>query len=188
MLDFPRIKSEMGIGDQPILEALDAMSGTARVEAESTLARHERHAAENSTLNPGCREMLDWLNHASIATALITRNSRESLDVVLRKHRLAISTLITREDRPFKPDPHPLRLACRRLGSDEHQAWMVGDGRFDIEAGTAAGIRTVWVSHGQRRDFPAQPWKEVRDLPELLQLLKETAAAARRETGYFPKA
>ena len=178
MLDFPRIKAEMGIGDRPILEALCEMGPPERAVAEATLLRHEQHAAEHSALNPGCRELLEWLDRHRIATALITRNSRQSLDVVVTRHSLKISTLITREDEPFKPDPHPLNLACRKLGIDRSAAWMVGDGRYDIEAGRAAGIKTVWLSHGRSRPFEAQPWQAVSDLIELRSLLAEAAAAS----------
>ena len=58
MLDFPRIKADMGIGNRPILEALAEMSPADRPEAESILLRHEDHAAAQSTLNPGCTELL----------------------------------------------------------------------------------------------------------------------------------
>jgi FMN phosphatase YigB (HAD superfamily) len=48
---------------------------------------------------------------------------------------------------------------------------MIGDGRYDVEAAAAAGVPSVWISHGRQRDFPAQPWRTVRDLKELLALL-----------------
>jgi FMN phosphatase YigB (HAD superfamily) len=79
--------------------------------------------------------------------------------------------LVSREDAVPKPDPAPLRLACQRLGIAEAEAWMVGDGQYDVEAGNAAGIRTVWVSLGRVRNFDAHPWREVRDLHELRQML-----------------
>ena len=53
---------------------------------------------------------------------------------------------------------------------------MVGDGRYDVEAGLAAGIRTVWVSLGRSpRPFAAEPWRTVADLPELTDLLRGCA-------------
>src|SRR5205807_3799833 len=67
MLDFPAIKAEMGIGTRPILEALAELTGPSRAAAEAVLLRHEEHAAENSTLNPGCREVLEWLGGRGIA-------------------------------------------------------------------------------------------------------------------------
>jgi len=170
MLDFPSIKAEMGIGTRPILEALNELEGPLRETAEAVLLRHEERAAENSTLNPGCREVLDWLHAQPIATALITRNSRLSVQTVLRRHNLRLDVLITREDPPFKPDPHPLRLACTRLNISPSHAWMVGDGQYDVQAGSAAGVRTVWISHGRSRTFEPAPWRELRDLLELRDL------------------
>jgi FMN phosphatase YigB (HAD superfamily) len=50
---------------------------------------------------------------------------------------------------------------------------MIGDGQYDVEAGHAAGMRTIWLSHGQPRDFKAVPDHEVRDLLELDQHLQQ---------------
>ena len=183
MLDFPRIKAEMGIGKRPILEAMAEMDAQVRAAAEAVLMRHEEHAAENSTLNPGCRELLDWLAKRDIPTALITRNSRRSVETVLARHRLSLDVLVAREDGPFKPDPYPLLLACRRLGIAPLRSWMVGDGQYDVEAGAAAEIPTVWVSHGRPRPFAAQPSREVRDLSELLQLLEQAAKGLRHDSN-----
>lgn len=172
MLDFPRIKAEMGIGDRPILEALAALAGADRDRAEGVLLRHEQKAAENSTLNPGCRELLAWLHEHRIRTALITRNSRLSMETVLRRHQLSLDVLVTRENPPYKPNPHPLRFACDKLNVGIDDAWMAGDGWYDVQAGAAAGIKTIWISHGKTRPFEHQPWRELRDLIELQLMLQ----------------
>src|SRR5436305_3857524 len=112
MLDFPRIKAEMGIGQRPILEALAEMDEQERQRAQIVLARHEEEAAARSTLNPGCRELLEELASRKILTALITRNSRVSVQTVLERHRLKIAVLVAREDAAPKPSPEPLRVAC----------------------------------------------------------------------------
>lgn len=171
LLDFPRIKAEMGIGNRPILEALAEMDDGARAQAEKVLHRHEDEAAARSTLNAGCHELLAELARRGISTALITRNSRSSVRTVLARHGLKIEVLITRDDAPAKPSPEPLRLACQRLGVEAANAVMIGDGHHDIEAGIAAGIRTIWISHGRPRDFAAVPWRVVRDLQELHRLV-----------------
>ena len=173
LLDFPRIKAEMGIGTRPILEALAELSPEQRAAAQTILERHEEHASAQSTLNPGCVELLDWLAQQRIKTALVTRNSRRSVRTVLERHGLRIDVLITRDDALPKPDPAPLRLACARLEVSESHAWMVGDGIYDIEAGVAAGIPTVWISHGRDRLFAAAPWRQVVDLPALLAMLQD---------------
>jgi HAD superfamily hydrolase (TIGR01549 family) len=178
MLDFPRIKAEMGIGTRPILEALAEMSPERRAEAEAVLLRHEDHAAAHATLNPGCRELLGYLHDVGIATALISRNSRRSVEIVMRLHSLEFEGIVAREDGPFKPSPVPLQIACREIGVLHSDVWMVGDGQYDIEAAVAAGIAGVWVSHGRARHFEATPWRQVRDLPGLLAMVRACEAAS----------
>jgi HAD superfamily hydrolase (TIGR01509 family) len=173
ILDFDLIKREMGISAGAILESLALMEANQRTRAESVLHRHEDRAALESTLNPGCAALLQWLKTAGIETALVTRNSRKSVATVFDRHDLRFDVCVTREDGKFKPDPAPLQLACRRLNVTKEDTWMVGDGSHDIEAGIAAGIRTVWLSHGQKREFAAEPWKSIRDLIELQLLLAQ---------------
>lgn len=172
MLDFARIKAELGIGSRPILEAIAEMSPSERRAAEKIVERHEAEAARRSVLNPGCREVLRWLKRRRIATAVITRNSQPCAAIVLRRHRLSIGVVITREDGPYKPSPAPLLAACRRLRVSPPEAWMVGDGQYDVEAANAAGAAAIWLSHGKAKAFAAKPWKTVADLHELLELLK----------------
>jgi HAD superfamily hydrolase (TIGR01509 family) len=172
MLDFPRIKAELGIGSRPILEALAEMNDTDRRRAEVILHRHEDHAAAHSTLNPGCEELLRAVRDRRLATALITRNSRRSVETVLARHGLSFDVLVTREDVRHKPHPEPLYHACRLLKIPPADAWMIGDGQYDIEAGLAAGVPTVWISHGRERPFAAAPWRVVTDLPALTEILR----------------
>lgn len=172
-IDFAALRTEMGIGARPILEAMAEMSPAQRLAAETVLHRHEEQAASASVLNPGCDELIAWVRSKALPTALITRNSRRSAACVLERHGLAFDVLITREDGRFKPHPEPLLIACDRLSVPASSAWMVGDGSHDIEAGLAAGIRTVWISHGRARDFAAVPWRTVPGLEELLALLQQ---------------
>lgn len=176
MLDFPRIKADMGIGDRPILEALADMNAPRRAAVEAILERHEEEAAARSALNPGCPELLDWLAAHDIRTALITRNSRRSVQTLIERHGLHVDFTVSRADAPHKPDPAGLRLACQRFGVAPHEAWMVGDGQYDVEAGLAAGITTVWVSHGQPRWFQAVPWRTAENLHDVADLLRVAAA------------
>ncbi len=47
-----------------------------------------------------------------------------------------------------KPDPEGVLLACARLGVTPAATVFVGDDRRDVEAGRAAGTRTVVASYG----------------------------------------
>ena len=172
VLDFDQIRRDIGIGNGPILESIKRMPDDDKIIAERILHNHEDRAAEDSALNPGCREVLKWLEKARVATALVTRNTRRSVNTVFRRHGLHFDICITREDGKYKPDPAPLHLACRRLGVTPQDAWMVGDGYHDIEAGNAARMRTIWISHGKPRDFIAEPSHVMADLLELLRFLE----------------
>lgn len=171
MLDFPLIKSEMGIGNLPILEALAKMSPADRQTAQSILHRHEDQAAQTCQLNIGCKNLLNWLDEQQIPQAIITRNRRSCARTILQRHQLNIQVLITREDGLFKPDPQPLLHACERLGIRPADAWMVGDGEYDILAAGRAAIPSIWLSHGQPRPFAAEPTLTIAQLPDLLDLL-----------------
>jgi len=50
-----------------------------------------------------------------------------------------------------KPDPAPLRLAAEELGVDPARCVYVGDAPRDIDAGRAAGMRTIAVAYGYIR-------------------------------------
>jgi HAD superfamily hydrolase (TIGR01509 family) len=170
--DYPAIRAEIGVVEGGLLEFIEQLPPDQRAAAEAILHGHEARAAMESTLNPGCDELMTWVERQQLPTALITRNTRKSVACVMDRHRLKFDCLVTREDGRFKPDPAPLLLACEKLNVRPADAWMIGDASYDCTAGAAAGVPTVWVSHGKARDFDAAPWKTVQDLPELLGLLR----------------
>lgn len=172
-LDFDAIRRAMGV-EGPILEALEKLTGDRRTAAERILHRYEEEAAAQSALNPGCRELLEQVRTLRLPSALVTRNTRKSVTTVFERHDLHFDVCVTREDGKFKPDPAPLLLACERLSVRPADAWMVGDGYHDIEAANAAGMTSIWLSHGNARQFTAEPTVVVLDLPELSRLLSST--------------
>jgi HAD superfamily hydrolase (TIGR01549 family) len=172
-MDLDRLRRDLGMPEGiAILEAIAKLEAGPRAMAEKTLHDFELNAAMESELNEGCLDLLDWLTARRIGTALITRNTRRSVATVLEKHGLQFEVQITREDGIFKPNPEPLWLACERIGVQPADTWMVGDWKYDIEAANAAGIFSVWLSHGrEKRPFAAVPSLVVKDLCELAQRL-----------------
>jgi D-glycero-D-manno-heptose 1,7-bisphosphate phosphatase len=55
-----------------------------------------------------------------------------------------------------KPKPGLLRLGAERHGIDPARSFMVGDRWRDIDAGKAAGCRTVWIDRGYRERGPSE--------------------------------
>lgn len=56
-----------------------------------------------------------------------------------------------------KPKPGMLTDAAQRLGLDLARSWMVGDRWGDIDAGHAAGCRTVFIDRGYSERAPSKP-------------------------------
>lgn len=65
-----------------------------------------------------------------------------------------------------KPKPGMLMEAARELGIDLKQSYMVGDRASDIEAGEAAGCRTVFIDLEYSERRPAAPTFTVRSVAE----------------------
>src|SRR6185436_6607136 len=125
-----------------------------------------------SELNDGARDVLSFLASREIPSGLVTRNSRRSTDLVLRKHGLSFGIVVTREDAPAKPRPEPLWLICEKLGVAPAHALMVGDFKFDIVAGRNAGTRTALLTNGKTPSYVKEiPPDHVLDrLSDLLRL------------------
>jgi D-glycero-D-manno-heptose 1,7-bisphosphate phosphatase len=61
------------------------------------------------------------------------------------------------EDYRRKPAPGMLTDAAQALRLDLAQSWMVGDRAGDIDAGHAAGCRTILIDHGYAEKAPDRP-------------------------------
>ena len=157
-LDFDLIRREMGLPDkQPILEALAHLIEPRRSECWAILERHEREGAERATLMPGVAELMDALEERDFHRAVFTRNSRQATLLTLSRLGLSFDTIVAREDAPAKPDPTGIWKICESWGLRPDEVAMVGDYRFDIEAGRNAGARTVCYA-ARRRLTEIETW------------------------------
>jgi D-glycero-D-manno-heptose 1,7-bisphosphate phosphatase len=81
---------------------------------------------------------------------------------------------LSRECGCRKPAPGMLLDAARELEIDLNCAWMIGDTDNDVQAGRAAGCRTVLIEHepsAHKRSDCAQSDAQVRNLSEAVTLL-----------------
>ena len=65
-----------------------------------------------------------------------------------------------------KPKPGMLLRAARELNADLAQCWMVGDRWRDVDAGHAAGCRTIFIDRGYAEELKQKPDFTAKDLLE----------------------
>jgi HAD superfamily hydrolase (TIGR01549 family) len=152
-LDFDAMRSEMGLSlGVPILEAMKALPAEEAERCRLILHRHEGEGADRATLLPGVAEFLHELRRREKRLAVVTRNSREITLRTLARVQLEFELVVTRCDGPVKPDPWPIANICRQWNLPAREVVMIGDYRFDIECGQAAGCRTVLFTEGVLAD------------------------------------
>ncbi|MBL7219467.1 MAG: HAD family hydrolase [Phycisphaerae bacterium] len=152
MLDFHAIRAKLSIPTgKGILEAIEAMAPSRRRAAEDWLVQTELQAAEKARLMPGAAETLASIRDASIKVALLTRNSSQSMRMVIEKFGLQFDLAWSREDGPIKPEPDSVLKACAQLGVGPGQTACVGDFQYDIVAANAAGAVSILITPDQRQ-------------------------------------
>lgn len=110
-----------------------------------------RDLARESRPFPGVEPLLAELDDAGIGWGVVTNKPGWLAQPLLRILGLDIRSacLIAGDtlDRR-KPDPAPLLFACERIGASPERTIYVGDAERDVQAGRAAGIRTLVALFG----------------------------------------
>ncbi|MCD6416233.1 MAG: HAD family hydrolase [Planctomycetes bacterium] len=171
-LDFELIHAQTGVPrDRPLLEYMDRAGPEESRRMYSILARHEERAALDCTLREGAAEAIDSLRRMGCALALLTRNSARSVRTVLGRLGLQFDCWLSRDDEAPKPSPVPVLRIADRLKLTPGEVLMVGDYRFDVMAGHAAGARTAFLKGGKDAEAPRETdfvLEDLRELPPLL--------------------
>lgn len=113
---------------------------------------YEKHPADFSQPFPGVMETLEALHEQGIPMSCVTAKPAKARVQVLDALGLTpyLAHALSPEDGfAKKPAPDMLLECCRVMGVAPAQTVMVGDTRFDIEAGFNAGCHTVcYCEHG----------------------------------------
>jgi D-glycero-D-manno-heptose 1,7-bisphosphate phosphatase len=101
-------------------------------------------------------------NQPDVARGIQTIQTVDAIDRRLRRE-LPLDDFFTcyHDDRDQcacrKPKPGLILQAAARHGLDPAKSFMVGDRWRDIDAGRAAGCRTVWIDRGYSERGPSAP-------------------------------
>jgi len=111
-----RREIDLPVDGRPIYAQLMDMPSHERARGIQILERYEALGAENGRLVPGTEELLQYLHEAHVKCALVTNNSRLSVEHVLKRNPLSFDVVLSRDDGALKPDPQAFLTAldCNR--------------------------------------------------------------------------
>lgn len=99
----------------------------------------------------GVQELLERLHNGGIAWGVVTNKAERFTGPLIRAMPLfdRAAVIVSGDTTPHaKPHPEPLFEAARRMGVAPADCIYVGDDLRDIQAGKAAGMRTVVAMYG----------------------------------------
>jgi len=173
VFDFAGMKAEANVGDYDVLEYLLRSTGAERERIQRVMRKYEDAAAAKAKLNPGARSVLTHLARKRLPMALLTRNSRRSVNTVCRKLRLKFDFIVTREDGPHKPAPDSILQIARRWNLSPHEALMVGDYKWDVLCAKNAGAPCVVLANGDELpDWARKADYIIKRLTELIPIIE----------------
>lgn len=160
--DFPAIRRELGVpADVDILAYLGTLPIAERQRLNQQLDDIELRLAREVAPAPGAAELIRELHQRDVRLGILTRNLRQvamaSLDRIGVLDCFVSQDILGRDDALPKPAPDGIHRLLADWQLRETEAVMVGDFRFDLEAGRAAGCHTCLV-------LPENSWPELTDL------------------------
>ncbi len=163
MHDFDAMRAELGLPvGVPILEALAQLPESIAKKKHQQLDDMELDMASAARPQPGAASLLQSLSDKGAKLGIVTRNGKTIAERTLQACGLADffnpDTVISRDCCVAKPDPAGVNLMLDRWSANTNDTVMVGDYRFDLEAGRGAGVTTVHL------DVDGLfPWPELTD-------------------------
>lgn len=148
--DFPAIRRELGIpSSEDILTHITQLPENEGREMRARLDAIERRLADDVQPALGAAELIRHLHQEGRHIGILTRNLRSvaisSLEILGVLNCFDPAYILGREDALPKPNPDGVLRLLNAWDVAPEDAVMVGDFRFDLETGRAAGCRTCLV-------------------------------------------
>ncbi|MCB6994054.1 HAD-IA family hydrolase [bacterium 210820-DFI.6.37] len=154
-----------------------------RVPVEESIAIYRSYHYDNFgeliCVFPGMKELIRELKSRGYKLGLVTSRLKKTTMQGLEKYGLAeyFDTVVTADDTAkHKPDPEPVNIALKNMGSVPENSIMAGDTMFDILCAKNAGVKSVLVSWAlavteEEKNGPDGPDYVIEKAEELLSLL-----------------
>jgi HAD superfamily hydrolase (TIGR01549 family) len=151
--DVSRIRPLIGMGGDKLLPEVAHVSESSKEGKAIAERKKEIFHALLGSLRPtrGARELLRYLRDHDVALAIATSADDKELAELLEQAGLdeVIPTKASKDDaQESKPDPDIVHAALVKAGALPHEAIMVGDTPYDIEAASHAGVAPIALRCG----------------------------------------
>ena len=148
-IDWKSLRAKIGaVADKTLMQYIESLPPDRSAWANNVLLDAEREAAANAEINAGVHELIDHLRTKGMRLALVTNNHGEAMRTVLNRYGLRFDVALSRDDGEIKPSPALIHKALQALGLPPNEVVGIGDGRYDIESCGLAGVRCIYLTHG----------------------------------------
>ena len=148
-IDFDAMRRALDLPlGKPILEEIDTRPAAEAAALHKRLEELERAYALRATPLHGAHALLAALAERGCPRGILTRNSRANALATLAGCGLAgffaADHVLGRDEAAPKPDPAGVQKLLAAWDAAPASAVMVGDFRYDLEAGRRAGVATIY--------------------------------------------
>jgi HAD superfamily hydrolase (TIGR01509 family) len=157
-VEFTRVRPLIGMGGDKLLPEITGLSADS---AEGTAISTRRGEIFLQRFVPrlqptrGARELLQTLRDDKLKLYVATSAKKQELDPLLRvagADQFMEATTSSDDADRSKPDPDIVAVALKQSGRAKHEAIMIGDTPYDVEAALRAGINIIALRSGGWRD------------------------------------
>jgi phosphoglycolate phosphatase len=115
------------------------------------LELYAQNTSQRSTLYPGVREGLDYMQSQGYRLGCVTNKAAQFTIPLLKDLGIfdRFGIVVSGDTLPVKkPDPQPLLHAAAHFGVAPRDSLMLGDSKSDVTAARAAGFQVICMSYG----------------------------------------
>lgn len=153
MLPFDAIRPHVSNGANAMLDfGFGAIEESHKQHLRERLLRlYEANIATHTVWFDGMEAFTSRLREKGIPWGIVTNKPRLYTDLLLDAMQISsvINVVVCPDDLNIaKPDPRPMLHACQQINAEPSNSFYVGDHIRDIEAGKAAGMKTIAAAYG----------------------------------------
>jgi phosphoglycolate phosphatase len=144
------------------------------------LKRYLLQLNQASSLYTGIIELLEFLESRSFLWGVVTNKPELYTTPIMQFFGLdtrAAAIICPDHVTHTKPNPEPLLLACQQMSVSAAHTWYVGDHLRDIQAGKAAGMKTIGCNYGYlNKSEDSKSWNAdftVDNAQQIIDLIKQ---------------